>query len=56
LVVSPEVRRRGVRGVGCGYLLGLVDEGHGFLGEVAAFADGPVVVLFEQDGANEADR
>jgi hypothetical protein len=34
----------------------LVDEGHGFLGEVAAFADGPVVVLFEQDGANQADR
>jgi hypothetical protein len=28
---------------------------HGFLAQVAAFGDGPVVVLVEQDGADEAD-
>jgi len=36
-------------------LQGLVDEGHGFFGEVAAFGDGPFVVLLQQDGAGEAD-
>lgn len=30
----------------------LVDEGHGFLEEVAAFAHGPVVVLFKEHGAD----
>ena len=29
--------------------------GHGFFAEVAAFGDGPFVVVFEQDGADEAD-
>ena len=33
----------------------LADESHGFLTEVAAFGDGPLVVLFEQDGADESD-
>jgi len=42
--------------VGRGHLLRPVDEGHGFLREVAAVGDGPVVVLFEQDGADEAVR
>ena len=37
-------------------LEGLVDEGHGFFGEVAAFGDGPLVVLVQQDGADEADH
>jgi hypothetical protein len=41
-------------GVGGGDLLVVVvDGGHGFFGEVAAFGDGPVVVLVEQDGACE---
>ena len=34
----------------------LVDEGHGFFAEVAAFGDGPLVVLFEEDGSDEADH
>ena len=42
--------------VGWGRLLRLVDEGHRFFGEVAAVGDGPVVVLLEEDGADEADH
>jgi hypothetical protein len=60
-VCDPWLRQLRLRGwqrggVGRGDLLGrVVDGGHGFLAEVAAFGDGPVVVLVEQDGADETD-
>ena len=34
----------------------MVDESHGFLAQVAAFSDGPLVVLLQQDGTDEADN
>ena len=37
------------------FLVVVVDEGHGLFGEVAAFGDGPLVVLFEQHGTDESD-
>ncbi len=36
-------------------VVGLVDLGHGFFGEVPAFVGGPLVVGVGQDGSDEAD-